>query len=107
MRLIPLTFPLAVGLGYVLGGRLSSLGGVSLRWPLVGLLGVALRSILVGGSWSALLLVASFLLLIVAGAANWRLPGSILILAGLSLNFVVITVNEGVPVDVSATAVST
>jgi hypothetical protein len=106
MRLILFTFPLAIGLGYVLGGRLSNLGRVSFRWPLAGLLGVALQFAPVGDSGGYLLLVASFLLLIVAAAANWRLPGFILILAGLWLNFVVITVNEGMPVTRAAIVAS-
>lgn len=106
MRLILITFPMAIGLGYVLGGRLSNLGRVSFRWPLVGLAGVALQFAPVGGSGGYLLLVASFLLLIMAAAANWRLPGFILILAGLWLNFVVITVNEGMPVTRQALVAS-
>lgn len=102
MRLILITFPIAIGLGYLLGGRLSNLGRVPFRWPLAGILGVALQFAPVGGSAGYLLLVASFLLLIVAAAANWRLPGFILILAGLWMNFVVITVNEGMPVTRAA-----
>jgi hypothetical protein len=106
MRLILFTFPLAIGLGYVLGGRLSNLAKVSFRWPLAGLLGVALQFAPVGGPGGYLLLVASFLLLIVAAAANWRLPGFILILAGLWMNFIVITVNEGMPVTREAIVAS-
>ena len=102
MRLILFTFPLAIGLGYALGGRLSNLGRVSFRWPLAGMLGIVLQFAPVGGSGGYLLLVASFLLLVVAAAANWRLPGFILILAGLWMNFVVITVNEGMPVTRAA-----
>jgi hypothetical protein len=106
MRLILFTFPLAIGLGYVLGGRLSNLGRVSFRWPAAGILGVALQFAPVGGSAGYLLLVASFLLLILTAAANWRLPGFILILAGLWLNFVAITVNEGMPVTRAAIVAS-
>lgn len=106
MRLILFTFPLAIGLGYVLGGRLSNLAKVSFRWPLAGLLGVALQFAPVGGSVGYLLLVASFLLLIVAAAANWRLPGFMLIVAGLWMNFIVITVNEGMPVTRAAIVAS-
>jgi hypothetical protein len=106
MRLIVFTLPLAIGIGYVLGGRLSSLGRVSFRWPLAGALGVALQLAPVGGSGGYLLLVSSFLLLLVAAAANWRLPGFLLVLAGLWLNFVVITVNEGMPVTREAIVAS-
>ena len=106
MRLILFTFPIAIAIGYALGGRLSNLGRVSFRWPLAGILGVALQFAPVGGSGGYLLLVASFLLLIVAAAANWRLPGFILIIAGLWLNFMVITVNEGMPVTRQAIVAS-
>ena len=106
MRLILFTFPIAIAIGYALGGRLSNLGRVSFRWPLAGILGVALQFAPVGGSGGYLLLVASFLLLIVAAAANWRLPGFILILAGLWMNFIVITVNEGMPVTREAIVAS-
>ena len=106
MRLILFTFPLAIGLGYVLGGRLSNLGRVWFRWPIAGLLGVVLQFAPVGGSAGYLLLVASFLLLILTAAANWRLPGFILILAGLWMNFLVITVNEGMPVTRAAIVAS-
>ena len=98
MRLVLFTFPLAIGLGYLLGGRLSNLAGVSFRWPLAGLLGIALQFAPVGDTGGYLLLLLSFLLLFVAAGANWRLPGFVLILVGLWLNFVVITVNEGMPV---------
>ena len=106
MRLILFTFPIAIAIGYTLGGQLSNLGRVSFRWPLAGILGVALQFAPVGGSGGYLLLVASFLLLIVAAAANWRLPGFVLILAGLWMNFMVITVNEGMPVTRDAIVAS-
>jgi hypothetical protein len=40
----------------------------------------------------------SFVLLFVVAGVNWRLPGFILVLVGLWMNFLVITVNEGMPV---------
>jgi Family of unknown function (DUF5317) len=46
----------------------------------------------------------SYLVLVVAVAANWRLRGFRLILMGLLLNIVPITVNQGMPVSGSAVA---
>ncbi len=106
MRLVLFTLPAAIVLGAVLGGRLTNLARVSFRWPLAGLLGIALQFLPVGGTVGYLLLIVSLLLLFVAAAANWRLPGFVLILVGLWMNFVVITVNEGMPVTREAIVAS-
>ena len=106
MRLVLFTLPIAIVLGYVLGGRLANLAAVSFRWPLAGVLGFGLQFLPVGGTGGYLLLVGSLLLLFVAAAANWSLPGFVLILVGLWMNFVVITVNEGMPVTRQAIVAS-
>lgn len=98
MRLVMLTIPVAVLVGYLAGGRLGNLANVRFRWPMSGLAGIALQFAPVAGTGGTLLLVASFLFLFVAAGVNRRLPGFALILVGLWLNFVVITVNEGMPV---------
>jgi hypothetical protein len=98
MRLVVLTIPVAVLVGYLAGGRLGNLANVRFRWPLSGLAGVALQFAPVAGTGGTLLLVASFLCLFVAAGVNRRLPGFALILLGLWLNFLVITVNGGMPV---------
>lgn len=98
MRLVLFTFPLAIALGYLLGGRPGHLGGVSVRWPALGLAGIALQLLPIGGTPAYLALMGSFVLLFVVGGVNWRVAGFALILAGMWLNFLVITVNEGMPV---------
>jgi hypothetical protein len=47
-------------------------------------------------------LLASYVLLIMAALMNWRLWGFLLILLGLTLNFTVIGMNHGMPVSVEA-----
>ena len=98
MRLVLFTFPLAIALGYALGGRLSSLGEVRFRYGWAGLLGVFLQFLPVSGTPGYLVLVASFLLLVFVASVNWKLPGFLLVLVGLWMNFLVIVVNEGMPV---------
>lgn len=106
MRLVMLTIPVAVLVGYLAGGRLGNLANVRFRWPMSGLAGIALQFAPVAGTGGTLLLVASFLFLFVAAGVNRRLPGFALILVGLWLNFVVITVNEGMPVTQHALVAS-
>lgn len=98
MRLVVLTIPVAILVGYLAGGRLGNLANVPFRWPLSGLAGIALQFAPVAGTGGTVLLVGSFLFLFVAAGVNRRLPGFALILVGLWLNFVVITINEGMPV---------
>jgi hypothetical protein len=98
MRLILIAFPLAIGLGYLLGGRLRNLAGIRFRHAWAGLVGVALQFLPVGGRVGSLVLLASFVLLLFVAVVNWRLPGFALVIAGLCLNFLVIAVNEGMPV---------
>jgi hypothetical protein len=106
MRLVVLTLPVAVLVGYMAGGRLGELANVRLRWPMSGIAGIALQFAPVAGTGGTLLLVASFLFLFVAAGVNRRLPGFALIMAGLWLNFIVITVNEGMPVSQHALVAS-
>jgi hypothetical protein len=102
MRLVALTIPVAILVGYLAGGRLGNLANVRFRWPVCGLAGIALQFAPVAGTGGTLLLVGSFLFLFVAAGVNRRLPGFALILVGLWLNFVVITINEGMPVTRNA-----
>lgn len=106
MRLVLFTFPLAIALGYALGGRLSNLGGTRFRYGWAGLLGVALQFLPVGGTPGYLLLTASFLLLLFVSSVNWKLPGFLLVLVGLWMNFLVIVVNEGMPITLDAIVTS-
>jgi hypothetical protein len=106
MRLVAFTIPTAVLLGYLAGGRLGRLGAAQFRWPLVGLAGIALQFAPFGGSPGYLLLLGSFVLLFVAAGVNRRLPGFVLVLAGLWLNFLVIAVDHGMPVTLHALTAS-
>jgi hypothetical protein len=106
MRLVIVTIPVAIVVGYLAGGRLGNLANVRFRWPMSGLAGIALQFAPVAGTGGTLLLVASFLFLFVAAGVNRRLPGFAVILVGLWLNFVVITVNEGMPVTEHALVAS-
>jgi len=98
MRLLLFAIPLALVVGLLLGGRLSNVADTSFRCPLAGIAGVALQFVPVGGTAGTLILTLSFVFLFVAVGVNWRLPGFVLLLVGLWLNFVVITVNQGMPV---------
>jgi hypothetical protein len=102
MRLILFTLPVAIALGYVLGGRLGHLAEISLRYPGAGLAGLGLQTLPVGGTLGHILLLGSFVLLLLVAGANWRLPGFVLVGAGLWLNLVVIAVNGGMPVTADA-----
>jgi hypothetical protein len=98
MRLLLFTIPPTLVLGLLFGGHLSNLAETSFRWPLAGLAGIALQFLPVGGTAGTLILTLSFVCLFIAVGVNWRLPGFVLVLVGLWLNFVVITVNQGMPV---------
>jgi hypothetical protein len=106
MRLVLFTFPIAIVVGYVLGGRLGNLANTRFRFGWIGLLGVALQFLPLEGTLGYLALVGSLILLLFVASANWRLPGFVLVLAGLWLNFIVITVNEGMPVTREAIVAS-
>jgi hypothetical protein len=106
MRLVLFVFPLAIGLGYLLGGRLHRLGNVRFRHAWAGLAGVALQILPLGGALGFIALVCSFGLLLFVAWINRRLPGFALVVAGLCLNFLVIAVNEGMPVTREAVVAS-
>ena len=106
MRLILVTFSLAIVLGYLLGGRLRNLGSIRLRLPWVGLAAVGLQLVPANGPLGSALLFTSFALLLVVGVANRRVPGFGLVVAGLCLNFLVIAVNDGMPVTAEAVVAS-
>src|SRR2546425_1609601 len=89
----------AVAVGYAAGGRLANVSKLSLRWAPLALAGLALQFISVPGQWPLILLAISFLLLLVFGIVNRRVRGFTLIILGISLNFLVIGVNHGMPVE--------
>lgn len=106
MRLVLFTFPVAIALGFAVGGRLRNLGTTPFRHGWAGIAGIALQFVPVGGAAGYLVLSASFVLLLFVASSNWRLPGFLLVLVGLSLNFLVIVVNEGMPVTREAIVAS-
>jgi hypothetical protein len=106
MRLVAFAFPLAIALGYALGGRLRHLADVRFRHAWAGLAGVGLQVVPAEGTAGSVVLLASFALLLVVAVANRRLAGFPLVIAGLCLNLLVIGVNQGMPVTRDAIVAS-
>ena len=102
MKLMLVTLALTVGAGYLLGGRLSNLAGLRIRWAPLAVIGFAMQLINPPGRWPLAMLLGSFVLLSVFTIANRRTPGFGLILIGVALNFLVIAANAGMPVSASA-----
>jgi hypothetical protein len=102
MRLVLFTLPVAIGLGYLLGGRLRNLSGVTLRYPAAGVAGLGLQLLPVRGTAGQLLLVMSLALMFLFAGGNWRLSGFVLIAAGLWCNLIVVVINDGMPVTAAA-----
>jgi hypothetical protein len=98
MKPVLITLVLAVGVGLVLGGRLSGLSAMRFRLVPAALAGLLLQFLVPPGIWAQVLLFASFLLLTSFAVANLKIPGFVLILAGILMNFLVIGVNSGMPV---------
>jgi len=99
MKLILLTFVGAIIVGLLAGGRLRGLSTVRLRWPYLALVGIVLQLLPIGGWAENALVMLSFALLCVFAVLNIRQPGFVLVLIGLSLNLLVISVNQGMPVS--------
>jgi hypothetical protein len=107
MRLVIATFIVAVGVGYVLRGSLSSLSRLHVRWSPVALVGLLLQVVPVPGrTWPLVLLYVSFVLLLLFAVVNIRVAGFALIAVGVVLNFLVIGVNSGMPVTRQALVAS-
>ncbi|MBI3649377.1 MAG: DUF5317 domain-containing protein [Actinobacteria bacterium] len=107
MRLVLATFALALGVGYIFGGRLSNLGRVRVRWAPAAMIGLAMQfAPLPGKTLPLLMLYASFVVLTVFAAVNIRLVGFPLIAIGICCNFLVIGVNRGMPVTEDALVAS-
>jgi len=102
VKLLALTLLLSVAVGSILGGRVSALGGLRLRWAPMALIALVLQVIDPPGSWPLVLLLTSFVLLSIFVVVNRRIAGFWLILAGVALNFGVIGLNGGMPVSTRA-----
>jgi hypothetical protein len=103
---VPFVLTALVGTGVALlrGGSVSNLDRLSIRWPGLPLLALAIQVYVIYGpgrkdsepfGFTALLLLASYGLLMVAVVANWRLPGMVWLGAGAALNLLVIFGNGG------------
>jgi Family of unknown function (DUF5317) len=101
MRLVLVVFLIAIGLGYLLGGRLSWLSAIRVKWFPLAAVGLFMQAMpgVSGPRWPLYLLYASFLLLMVFAVINLRVTGFAIILIGIALNFTVIVVNRGMPVS--------
>lgn len=107
MRLVVGVLLLALVIGLALRGRLSGLAGLRIRWAPLALIGLALQYFSPsGGGWPFASLMVSFMALAVFSAVNLRVSGFALILAGMSMNFLVIGLNHGMPVTQHALVAS-
>src|SRR5262245_39417353 len=99
MKLILITLIVSLVVGLLLGGRISGIATVRLRWTPLALAGLALQFLTPADKGVAdALLIVSFLLLASFTVLNRKVAGFALILAGLFMNFLVIGVNHGMPV---------
>jgi hypothetical protein len=96
----------AVGAGFLAGGSLRPFERARVHWWALAPLGLVLQGIPVPdlvrvdpNTIAAVMLISSYGALIAFAGVNHRLPGTWLILAGLSLNLAVIAPNRGMPVD--------
>ena len=106
MKLVALSLLVAVAVGYLVGGRLSRLADLRLRWAPLALFGLALQVVEPPGRWPLVLLIGSFVLLIAFAIANVRTVGFPIVLAGVLMNCTVIVVNGGMPVTREAIVAS-
>jgi hypothetical protein len=102
MRLMLISFALIVGVGYLLGGRLSNLTTLKIRWAPMAMIGFILQLINPPGDWPLVLLATSFVLLWIFAIGNLGTPGFGVIAIGVALNFLVIVANDGMPVSAGA-----
>lgn len=99
MKLMLVSLSLAVLAGIVMGGRVRGLSTVHLRWTGLAMIGFALQWVYGPGSLIPLTcLYVSFVLLTVFAVKNLRIVGFPIILAGVAMNFLVIGLNQGMPV---------
>ncbi|HEX6844721.1 MAG TPA: DUF5317 domain-containing protein [Actinomycetota bacterium] len=106
MRLLLGTLTIAIAVGYLLGGRLSGLADLSVRWGPLALIGLTMQTINPPGSWPLVMLTGSFVLLWIFAVVNRDVPGFRLIMVGIALNFLVIVANGGMPVSADALVAS-
>ena len=103
----------AMGTGLLLGGRISGVGMLRLRGEalLLALLAwqLAAPSLRLSGLATDVLRItwlATFPVMFVVAAVNWRVPGMLVLSAGLALNSAVVLANGGMPVDMGVAALA-
>lgn len=104
--------PVGVLAGWLAGGRLASLGNVSIRWAPVALMGLLAQVALFStpltdhvGSLGAPLYVATSLLVLLVVLRNLAIPGLAVMALGAALNLAAIVANGGyMPVSDAAVA---
>jgi Family of unknown function (DUF5317) len=106
MKLVAIGLVLGVAVGYIRGGRLSRLSELKPRYAPLALAGLLLQMVNPPGSWPLVMLIGSFVLLTAFTLANIRIVGFAPILVGVVLNFAVIAINGGMPVDRDAIVAS-
>jgi hypothetical protein len=82
MKLIVGALVIAVVIGYLMGGRLSNLANIKIRWAPLAIVGLALQLINPPGDWPIVMLLASFVLLLTFAIVNRHVVGFWLILVG-------------------------
>ena len=106
MFIVVLIIGVAILAGYVTGGRLAGLSRIHPRWWGLAFAGLALQSAPLPGGLDrrlgAVILLASYGLLLTFVLLNRRFPGSPLLIGGLALNLAVIGANGGMPVSEEA-----
>jgi hypothetical protein len=106
MKLIIGTLFVSLVAGYLVGGRVSNLGGLKVRWAPLAIAGFVMQIINPPGKWPLAMLLGSFVVLSVFAVANLKVTGFQVILLGVILNFIVIAVNDGMPVSEQALVAS-
>ena len=103
---------IGVAAGYLLGGRLETLGSMRLRWPWLAVAGLAFQVVLFSGAIDdriggagPLLYVLSTAVVLTVVLANLRVPGLALVALGAGSNLIAILANGGyMPADPGALA---
>ena len=106
MKLILGTLLITFAVGFLMGGRLSNLGSLKIRWAPLALVGLAMQMVNPPGRWPLAMLLGSFVLLSVFALANIQTAGFGLIAIGVAMNFLVIGANSGMPVSAQALVAS-
>ena len=106
MKLAVLSLAPALAVGSLLGGRLSALSDLHVRFAPLAILAFAMQLVNTPGAWPLVLLLGSCVLLFLVAVANLRTTGFAIVLVGVAMNFAVIAVNGGMPVDRDAIVAS-